>query len=62
MDGYVLCVEDDGIGFPEDIDIENTDSLGLQLIYSLTNQINGEMELKRDNGTSFKIKFNEKQY
>ena len=33
--GYTLSVEDDGTGFPEDIDIENTDSLGLQLINSL---------------------------
>src|SRR5664280_2636233 len=53
--GYVLSVDDDGIGFPENINLENTDSLGLQLINSLTNQINGKIQLKRDNGTSFKI-------
>ena len=60
--GYTLSVEDDGIGFPEDIDIENTDSLGLQLIHSLTNQIDGTIHLDRTNGTSFKIEFNEPEF
>lgn len=60
--GYVLSVEDDGIGFPENINLENTDSLGLQLINSLTNQINGKIRLKRNNGTSFKIDFKEGEY
>lgn len=60
--GYVLSVVDDGIGFPENINLENTDSLGLQLINSLTNQINGKIQLKRDNGTSFKIEFEEGEY
>jgi PAS domain S-box-containing protein len=60
--GYVLSVDDDGIGFPENINLENTDSLGLQLINSLTNQINGKIQLKRDNGTSFKIEFEEGEY
>jgi two-component system, sensor histidine kinase PdtaS len=59
---YVLSVEDDGIGFPEDIELENTDSLGLQLINSLTNQIDGKIDLDRSNGTSFKIYFKEGEY
>jgi PAS domain S-box-containing protein len=61
-DGYTLSVEDDGKGFPEDIDIENTDSLGLQLINSLTNQIDAEIQLNRTGGTSFKINFNERKF
>ncbi len=61
-DVYTLSVEDDGIGFPEDFDIENTDSLGLQLINSLTNQINAEVHLERRGGTSFKINFSEKKF
>ena len=60
--GYTLSVEDDGVGFPEDINLENTDSLGLQLIYSLTNQIDGTIHLDRTNGTSFKIEFNEPEF
>ena len=54
---YQLEVEDNGIGFPEDIDYKNTDSLGLRLITSLTEQIDGEIELNNISGTSFKITF-----
>jgi PAS domain S-box-containing protein len=60
--GYTLCVADDGIGFPENIDLESTDSLGLQLITTLTHQIDGKIYLDQSNGTSFKIDFNEMEY
>lgn len=54
---FVLTVSDNGIGVPEDLNIENLDSLGLQLVASLVDQLNGELELKRDNGTEFSLKF-----
>jgi PAS domain S-box-containing protein len=54
---YQLEVKDDGIGFPEDIDYKNTESLGLRLVTSLTEQIDGEIELNNISGTSFKITF-----
>ena len=54
-DIYTIIVQDNGIGFPEDIDIENTDSLGLQLVTSLTTQMGGELEIKSQNGTIVKI-------
>ena len=41
---YLLEVKDNGIGFPKDIDYKNTDSLGLRLVTSLTEQIEGEIE------------------
>jgi len=53
----VLVVSDNGIGFPEDIDFRNTRSLGMQLVISLVNQLEGTIELKRDEGTSFTIAF-----
>jgi len=59
---YTMIVEDDGVGFPDDVDMENTDSLGLQLINSLTDQIDGDIILNRTNGTSFTIKFSETEY
>ncbi|MFY9309566.1 MAG: histidine kinase dimerization/phosphoacceptor domain -containing protein [Bacteroidia bacterium] len=54
---YLLQVADDGIGIPETIDIENTDSLGLQLITMLTRQIQGSLDLDRSAGTKFTIRF-----
>lgn len=59
---YSLHVADDGVGFSEDIDLMSTDSLGLQLITTLTNQIDGNIYLDQSNGTSFKIDFNEIEY
>ncbi len=54
---YVLTISDNGVGIPENLDIENLDSLGMQLVASLVDQLDGELELKRDNGTEFTIKF-----
>lgn len=54
---YVLLVSDNGIGIPEDLDIEDLDSLGLQLVTTLVEQLDGELELKRNSGTEFVIKF-----
>jgi PAS domain S-box-containing protein len=54
---YVLSVSDNGIGIPEDLDIEDLDSLGLQLVTTLVDQLDGELELKRNNGTEFTIKY-----
>jgi PAS domain S-box-containing protein len=56
-DHYEFIVTDNGIGFPEDLNFQQTDSLGLQLVNSLTSQIGGKIQLKRNNGAEFKITF-----
>ena len=61
-DNYVLTVEDNGQGFPEDVDFRKTDSLGLQIVQTLTLQLGGEIELENNGGTKFTIIFNEKGY
>ena len=50
-----LIISDNGIGFPEDIDFKQTESLGLQLVNTLVEQLEGNIELCRDNGTEFTI-------
>ncbi len=54
---FTLTVSDNGIGMPEDLDIEDLDTLGFQLVISLVDQLDGEFELKRNNGTEFTIRF-----
>jgi len=61
-DGVVyLSISDNGKGFPKDIDYRNTDSLGLQLVTTLADQINAEITLKNTKGTTFNIKFKQHQ-
>jgi two-component sensor histidine kinase len=47
------------VGFPEDIDLKNTSSLGLQLVNILVEQLEGTIELEKDEGTVFRIFFKE---
>jgi glucose-6-phosphate-specific signal transduction histidine kinase len=54
---FTLTISDNGIGIPEDIDIVDLDSLGIQLIITLIEQLDGELKLKRNKGTMFIIKF-----
>ncbi len=58
-DEYVLKVYDTGVGFPEDLDFKNTETLGLQLINNLVGQVDGTIVLDRSHGTRFTIKFKE---
>jgi two-component sensor histidine kinase len=58
-----LIVSDNGVGIPKDLDFRNTESLGLRLITNLTEkQLQGKVELNRNNGTEFQIKFKEVKY
>jgi PAS domain S-box-containing protein len=54
---FALTISDNGVGIPENLDIEDFDSLGFQLVTTLVDQLDGELELKRDNGTEFTIRF-----
>jgi two-component system, sensor histidine kinase PdtaS len=57
-DGIILTVSDTGRGMPEDFDIRKTNSLGLKLVWGLVErQLGGRIELHRDKGTRFKIRF-----
>jgi two-component sensor histidine kinase len=57
--GFRLVVRDDGIGLPVDLDLQNPDSLGLQLVDTLVGQLEGTIELDRSHGTRFDISFAE---
>lgn len=54
---YVLIVADNGKGIPEEIDFKTAESLGLQLVNILVEQIDGCIELKRNQGTEYTIRF-----
>lgn len=56
-ENLTLTFSDNGKGIPENVDFRNTDSLGLQLVNALVDQIDGSLDLERGNGTKFTIKF-----
>lgn len=61
-DGELLLeVKDNGKGLPSNFKIENSDSLGLRLIHSLTDQIHGQIEVDGSQGAHFSIKFRERK-
>lgn len=53
----ILIVQDNGIGFPSDIDIENPRSLGLQLLNALVQQLHGQIEMHVNEFTQFQVSF-----
>jgi len=56
-DNFILTYSDDGVGIPEAITLDRTESMGMQLIMGLTDQINGTIVLDRHGGTKYTITF-----
>lgn len=53
-----LIFEDDGVGLPENLDIEDPSSLGMTLIKTLTDQIKGTISFEATgNGTRIRLQF-----
>tara|TARA_B100001121_G_scaffold240372_1_gene214374 strand:- start:254 stop:610 length:357 start_codon:yes stop_codon:yes gene_type:complete len=53
----LLIVHDSGIGLPEDLNIKTNDSLGLQLVWMLVDQIDGEIKYEYASGSKFIVNF-----
>jgi len=53
----LLKIEDNGKGFPSTIDFRDTESLGMQLVVSLIDQIDGKIELENLKGAKYKLSF-----
>jgi PAS domain S-box-containing protein len=51
-----LVVSDNGVGMPEEMDLKNTSSLGLNLVSMLVeDQLHGEIKLDKKGGTTFRF-------
>ena len=53
----VLTLQDNGIGLPDAVDFQHTQSLGLDLVNILVGQINGKINLQVDGGITFTVTF-----
>lgn len=55
---YEMMIGDNGVGLPADFSWENSTTLGIELIKTLVDQINGTIDKVKDApGTAFKISF-----
>jgi len=58
VDGqYTMVFKDDGVGLPEDLDINRPSSLGLTIVNALTGQLGGTIALGRNGGSEIIITF-----
>src|SRR6185295_13888541 len=53
--GLVLAVGDNGVGLPETLNVEQTASMGWQLVQSFVAQLHGRYTLQRQPGTLFTL-------
>jgi len=53
-----MIIRDNGIGLPEGFSVDSAESLGMQLVQALTNQLDGKLDVTNSkNGTRFEIEF-----
>jgi len=52
-----LLVRDNGVGMPPNFDMSKLESLGLQLVQMLSEQIHGQLEFLSEQGTCFSVTF-----
>jgi len=53
----VMEIGDNGAGLPEDVDLHNPATLGLTMVKTLVEQLNGIMNVERRDGTVYRIEF-----
>ena len=57
-DKYILSISDDGVGIPEEFDVQSFNSFGLKLVNINTRQLKGEMNIiRKEKGVEFKMEF-----
>jgi len=59
---FKMVVSDDGMGLPKNLDVTKTESLGLQLVTMLVEQLQGTLTIDNNNGASFEIIFKKLDY
>jgi two-component sensor histidine kinase len=57
MGELILTVGDNGVGLPTGFDLRSPESLGLSLVVTLVEQLDGSIEVEGRDGTLFEISF-----
>ena len=56
---YVLKIEDNGVGLPEELDIDAVESMGFQLVTTLVGQLEGNLTVQNSPNAGFELTFSE---
>ena len=62
FENFTLIFSDNGKGFPDEIDFKNPETLGLQLVHALVEQLEGTLDLEKNRGTKFILRFRSESY
>ncbi|NOR15389.1 MAG: PAS domain S-box protein, partial [Candidatus Aminicenantes bacterium] len=54
---HIIRVADNGVGFPEELDFFNVQTIGLQVVTSLVEKLSGKIRMDRKAGTTFQVIF-----
>jgi PAS domain S-box-containing protein len=60
QNNYCLSIQDNGVGIPKGVDLENPKTLGLELIKILASQLQGSIDIDTSVGTKYTIEFSER--
>ena len=52
-----LVVADNGVGLPDNFDMNKSETLGMQIINAFVKKLNGSIEINRSSGSKFTIQF-----
>ena len=52
-----LSIKDNGVGLPDSFSLDSEKSLGIFIVRLLVEQLDGKIEISRNNGTAFTIRF-----
>lgn len=59
-DDYLLEIGDDGPGLPPGFDLKEPETLGIQLIITLSEQLDGKLEINQNKGLMYSVRFPKK--
>jgi len=52
-----LIIKDNGSGIPENFNLEESESMGMRLVATLVDQLDGDIDIMVEEGTEFRISF-----
>jgi two-component sensor histidine kinase/CHASE1-domain containing sensor protein len=59
---FTLVIGDNGVGLPAEVNLSSDGTIGIQIAVMLVEQLNGHVDLRREAGTQYEIRFRQLAY